>query len=504
MVRSGPRLCGKFLSWCGRLAKDRRGSTLYIVTFALIPLLAALGAGLDLTRAYMAQTKLQQAVDFAAIAGRRAMINDDINTATGDATKFFNFNFPTGMYGIAQVTPVITKPATGTVMVTASAGVPTSLLTLFGYRSLPIQALSQVTQNFVNTDVELVLDTTGSMACDTSGNNCNSGSSSKIVALRKAVLALYDQLKPAQDQLATQGLRLRFGIVPYSSTVNVGKLVYAQNTSYMRNPAPYYKCTKYDKNDNCSAFASSPTNVSHSASWFSSTWEGCIEERKTTSSITALSGYTIPAAAYDLNIDLLPTSDTDTKWVPYDPDAQTANLQTACPAGAKLPQSWARTDLDSFLGTLSPTGGTYHDIGMIWGTRSLSSNGVFASSNPASYGTRPVNKVIIFMTDGLLDTGPYLYGAYGVEAADHRVVGNPYTNSNDQDARHRQRFKMICNAAKGMNISIWVISFASALDADLIECASNASQASTAADQAALITKFIDIGRKIGPLRIEQ
>ncbi len=34
----------------------------------------------------------------------------------------------------------------------------------------------------------------------------------------------YSELKPMQDQLESAGMRLRYGVVPFSSTVNVGKL----------------------------------------------------------------------------------------------------------------------------------------------------------------------------------------------------------------------------------------------------------------------------------------
>ena len=47
------------------------------------------------------------------------------------------------------------------------------------------------------------------------------------------MLALYDQLKPIQDQLQSQGLRLRYGVVPYSSSVNVGKLLYAADPTWI-------------------------------------------------------------------------------------------------------------------------------------------------------------------------------------------------------------------------------------------------------------------------------
>jgi hypothetical protein len=47
----------------------------------------------------------------------------------------------------------------------------------------------------------------------------------------------------------------------------------------------------------------------------SSTWNGCIEERQTVSTITSSSGYGIPTGAYDLNINLIPNS-PETKWRP--------------------------------------------------------------------------------------------------------------------------------------------------------------------------------------------
>ncbi|OYZ23000.1 MAG: hypothetical protein B7Y31_14555, partial [Novosphingobium sp. 16-62-11] len=71
-----------------------------------------------------------------------------------------------------------------------------------------------------------------------------------------------------------------------------------------------------------------------------------------------------------------------------------------------------------------------------------------------------------------------------------------------QQARHEQRFRMICNAAKNMNTSIWVIAFDTGLNANLTGCASNANQASTSSSQTALIAKFREIGNQIGALRL--
>ena len=62
-----------------RLARDSRGNALAIVGAALVPLTAMIGSGVDMSRAYMAKTRLQTACDAAALAGRRVMQNDTLD-----------------------------------------------------------------------------------------------------------------------------------------------------------------------------------------------------------------------------------------------------------------------------------------------------------------------------------------------------------------------------------------------------------------------------------------
>src|SRR3954471_11530074 len=82
-----------------RLARDSRGNTLAIVGAALVPLAGMIGSGVDMSRAYMAKTRLQSACDAAALAGRRVMTNDVMNDAVRDeARRFFNFNFRQNLY----------------------------------------------------------------------------------------------------------------------------------------------------------------------------------------------------------------------------------------------------------------------------------------------------------------------------------------------------------------------------------------------------------------------
>jgi len=91
------RMRGRRTGLLARLARDIAGNTLAIMAASLIPLTAMIGSGVDMSRAYLAQNRLQQACDAAALAGRRVMTDGTANsTVTAEATKLFNFNFAQG------------------------------------------------------------------------------------------------------------------------------------------------------------------------------------------------------------------------------------------------------------------------------------------------------------------------------------------------------------------------------------------------------------------------
>ena len=80
-------------SFLARLRDNSSGNTLAIVGAALIPLTAMIGSGVDMSRAYMAKTRLQSACDSAALAGRRVMANDSLGTnVVPEATRFFRLS----------------------------------------------------------------------------------------------------------------------------------------------------------------------------------------------------------------------------------------------------------------------------------------------------------------------------------------------------------------------------------------------------------------------------
>jgi Flp pilus assembly protein TadG len=544
---SSPAFGRRTVTALRRLVRNDSGNVLILSALMLMPLIALVGSAIDLGRAQLAQSRLQLACDAASLAGRRAMSNGAVDAPVrAEIQKFFQFNFPQGAYQTQPFTLNITSSIGGAPIVTiaVSTTIPTTIMKLWGHNSIPVAVTCNANQDFTNTDIVLVLDTTGSMA----DKAVSTDTDTKIVALRKAVLAFYDQMAPVQAQLTAANLRLRFGIVPYSSSVNVGKAIRGVNTSYMLSGnTPYqsrriasrtdlsdYQCGnipgsysggtckyftygRYDVDTTAylqggtidmtpiigRASTNNAARPSNTQSSQMTSWKGCIEERQTTTMLSTATA--IPGAAYDLDITRIPTDDPS-RWKAYWPEAEYmpngSKPQVACPAEAAPMKVWTHAEMSTYLDSLQPDGGTYHDNGMMWGARWAAPQGIFASSNPSVFAALPVKRYIIFMTDGAFDTGyDGLYTTYGMERYDRRVTGG--TDEADQLARHKNRFDLLCSRAKEepLSYSIWVVAFAQALDNSMINCASP-GQASTSANSAALTAKFGEIAHSIGALRL--
>lgn len=199
-----------------RLLRNETGNTLAIVAASIIPLLGLVGGGVDMSRAYLSKSRLQQACDAGALAGRRAMADGDWDTeAQNTARNFFDTNFETGSYGTTNLVRNFTEND-NTVTGTASVVVPTSIMKIFGSSSISVAVTCVAEMKLPNTDVMFVLDTTGSMATINSGDSV-----SRIEALRNAVEDFYETLESAKGD----NTRIRYGFVPYSVNVNVGYLL---------------------------------------------------------------------------------------------------------------------------------------------------------------------------------------------------------------------------------------------------------------------------------------
>ncbi|WP_068076452.1 Tad domain-containing protein [Novosphingobium lentum] len=215
-----PLLARPFLA---RLAGDRTGNTIAIVAAAMIPLLAMIGGGVDMGRAYLAQARLQSACDAGVLGARKSLgaganfnASTDGPKVTDAGNKFFNVNFRDGSYGSENRSFTMVLNNDFSITGKAAIDMPTSIMSIFGYTRIPVKIDCSARLNVTNTDIMMVLDVTGSMA-----ENTPTESQPKIAVLKSVVKTFYAQMMGSK----VPGSRIRFGFVPYSTNVNVGSLL---------------------------------------------------------------------------------------------------------------------------------------------------------------------------------------------------------------------------------------------------------------------------------------
>ena len=272
------------------------------------------------------------------------------------------------------------------------------------------------------------------------------------------------------------------------------------------------------------ATVNDPTTVTTSTA----RWQGCIEERRTTAGATSFSIGSLPP---DLDPELIPTADVDTRWRPMWPEvvytraatpdasngddgtntsyASASRKQSGYMTCGKPVQRLKTMDRAAVSAYVNATdfraiGGTYHDTGMIWGTRMLSPKGIFADDTKAWEGHQAPNRVLVFMTDGDMAPNSAIYGLYGYEALDQRVSAGNYGNANTYKNYHNQRFLAECSKAKDLGIDVWVVAVGQAVTQQLKDCASSESQAIYAGKSQDVSDVFSDIARHVGALRISK
>ncbi len=476
-----------------RLLWDERGNTAMIMAAAIVPLLGLVGSALDMSRTYLVKSKLQAACDAGALGARRAMADATLDDASkAEGKKFFDFNFPAGTMQSSTVNLLIKANDVdlSTVDMTASTTVPTTIMKMFGISSLPVAVACSADQDYVNNDIMMVLDVTGSMNCS-AGTACDYAateqSGSRLSRLRTATVSLYDALAGAK------GVRTRYGFMPYSMTVNTGADL---GSAAMLNPSNYWQKPSNKWNS---------VAITHPALWFTTTWTGCIEERST---LSQGSGSTVKISS-DVaqgDIDTGPTS-AALKWAPYDTDATVGesgaypNLTIFCPAAAKRLAVYASKSSFQTAATaaLAKVGGyTNHDLGVMWGMRYLSSSGMYAADNPTIYQQVPVSKHIIFLTDGVMTADSNNYSSFGIPAAEDRMTGGASLVQ-----KHKDRFLNACARARSMGMTIWVVALDVQTPSDISPCASG-SDHFFVSDGSDLDSVFTRIGKGIGRLRLTQ
>jgi len=553
-----PRLTNLLPRWTTdlvrRLMSDRAGNTLLIIAASVVPMLALVGGGIDMGRSYLSQARLQQACDAGVLAARKKLgatvVTDGVlpSDAATIGNRFFDLNFNSGAYGTTNRSYTMTLGNDYSVNGVATATVPTTIMKIFGFASVPVNVKCSAQFNYANTDIMMVLDTTGSMK----DKAVSTDPKSKIDTLRQVVKDFYANIESKK----TQGARIRYGFVPYSISVNVGYLL---KSSWMKDTwnyetrsavntgtswSPNWKWRYATTNQSVSNLKgttdnslyvggsktlpsggtpSSPTNET-------ATFRGCIEERGT----YVINDYNNVDLnrARDLDIDAVPDkTNPDTQWSPvlqeiaylraywvdsyqnirgswspgstdyagdYVQPADVSSDAWACPARASKLAEMTSSQVSNYVDSLVPGGFTYHDIGMIWGGRLISPTGIFASENGDVNG-RPTMRHLIFLTDGTTQTYDIVNGAYGVEPLSRRRwnSSSPYTLTQTVE----KRFTFACNAVKNKNVTVWVIGFGTTVT-DLMKNCAGANHWFQANNASQLSAAFAAIASAIGDLRV--
>jgi Flp pilus assembly protein TadG len=273
-------------------------------------------------------------------------------------------------------------------------------------------------------------------------------------------------------------------------------------------------------------------------------WSGCIEERKTArinDNDPSDNWEPIPDDALDMDIDLIPDpSDPDTQWGPILDDVYYERLQyntsdgwttrsstsesstnddyfypssntyvgkstPFCPTQAMPLGEITATGFSNYLDSLEAIGNTYHDIGLLWGARFMSQNGMFADVTNDKAGTL---RHVVFMTDGATSASDRDVAPYGISGLDRRqndgssAPGKAWLESNIN-----ARTQALCRWLRTEgNTTVWVVSYGdlgAAANTQLRACAdNNDDRFFIASNTPKLVSDFKKIAESISALRL--
>ena len=431
-----------------------QGSVATIMGLSIIPLLAALGLAVDGGMAYGAHSKLQGAVDAAALASARAASSEGADVKA-DARMFFEANFPKGYLGSElRDFDAVFNEDTGELTINAEIDMPTSFMRVAGIESRSIAASAVAQQQLSGIELALVLDVTGSM------NDPDPSGGTKIEALEDASETLLNVIYGDNETLPDVSI----SVVPYNTEVNLG----SGRTDLL---------TGFDEDD-----------------FGDDGWKGCVEARAGSADRDDT-----PPAEEPFTAFLWPAGEGTGYNPSEDPNAY-------CPDSEVLPLTAEKSVVMGHIEDLEAEGFTMTNVGFTWGWRTISPRwqGEWGTTEaPVEYDHPTIKKAIIFMTDGKADWAPGYYTSYGFLAEER--LGT--TNEAIAEGEVNDRLLESCELAKEQGIEVYTVMFDLSdpvIEADYRACASSDEHFFDAPDGDALDAAFRDIAGKLTSLRLTQ
>jgi Flp pilus assembly protein TadG len=447
------------------LLRDQRGIAGPIIALAFTAIISSVGASIDYARAQMAQAKLSDSLDGAALAAG-SIVNAQPTQVVSVAQNYFNVNFPQG-YMDANIAPLqfINNVQDAPPIITASATIPTIFMGIVGIDTMTVSAHTEVARNSGGLELVLVMDNTGSMA------------GTKLAELKSSATELVNILfgkAAVKDDLW-------IGLVPFAQAVNVGKT----HTSWLDSTV---------------------------FNWGPTTWGGCVDAQTSvidqsdnppTTTANKLRAYYWPS---DSNNTWMTTSKGKTT---YSSITSTRGPNAYC-SQAVTPMTNQKAAILSGINSMVANGNTHVNLGAVWGWRMLSPRwrglwgGTMDANNlPLDYGTENMTKVAIILTDGQNTINNSDRTAYWY-LSDNKLGT---TNGTNAVKELDKRTLAVCNAMKAKGIVVYTLLYdlnSTSIASLYTQCASKPDYFFNSPDTATLHNAFQTIGDSLSNLRISQ
>ncbi|MEQ8299358.1 MAG: pilus assembly protein [Parvibaculaceae bacterium] len=431
-----------------RFLGDQRGNFAIMFALASIPIIVAAGAAVDISRAYVVETRLKAALDAAALAvgGTTGQTNAQLQVI---AQNYFNANYPAEKMGVPGTVSVTQNG--NVVSLTVAADLPTSLMGIAGIDTLDIVASSEVTRMGKKLEVALVLDNTGSM-----------GSGGRMTVLKAAAKDLIDTVSTAA---LTPG-DVKVSIVPFNVDVKVG-------TSYEN--ANWIKWSEFVPSGgggggggwgSCSLFEiifGLCNNNGGGSSNSHAGWNGCIMDRDQN---------------YDAQNTLPPATSGGSDATRY-PAHENTSYNNNCDMQTIMPLSYNWSALKTHIDNMVPAGHTNTTIGLAWGWNMLTPGAPLSAAAPPASN---LDKVIVFLTDG--DNTRSRWGS----------------SQSTMDART----SLVCANIKAAGVLVYSVRVIDGNATLIRNCATQPSMYYSVSSASDLTSVFASIAQSLSNLRISQ
>lgn len=223
------------------LTQNEEGTVIILVSFALLVLVLAVGAAIDMSRLQTAKAKFGTCLDNAGLAGLSKIGSTPVGMSPQDwvttvANKYYVANCQSGFGNTSTVAltnaNVQLSSDNNTVTLNATTLQTTKFMSIVGINNLELTAHSVVTRADGNgLELALVLDNTGSMAMTPDSHATSTYSNTRIYALQQAATSLINIMVGSTESVAPPNMWI--GIVPFAESVNIG----TGNTNWLESSA---------------------------------------------------------------------------------------------------------------------------------------------------------------------------------------------------------------------------------------------------------------------------